>query len=78
MLDLDVNNVNALGTSTDNVLAIKGEAGDTLALVDPGPDSWAASGSTFNHGGVTYQLYAAGPADALKVAVDTDIVVTPS
>ena len=78
VLDLDVNNVNALGTALDNVLAITGDVGDTLALVDPGTDTWAASGGTFVSGSVTYQLYTAGPTDALKVAVDTDFLVSTS
>jgi hypothetical protein len=78
LLDFNVDAIDALGTSTDNVLTIKGDAGDTLSLVDPGADSWAAAGGPFVHEGVTYQLYTAGPGDALKVAVDTDIVVTPS
>jgi hypothetical protein len=75
VFDFNVRNIDALGTSFDNVLAIRGDVGDTLALIDPGTDAWQASGGTFSADGVTYQLYSAGPTDAVFVAVDIDISV---
>ncbi len=71
ILDIDANNTNVGGVaSLDNVLKVDGNAGDTLHLL--ASEGWSA-GDTSTLGG--YAIYTH---QAVRVAVDQDIVVTVS
>ena len=71
VLDIDANNTNVGEVATlDNVLKIDGNTGDTLHLL--ASESWGAADTSSLAG---YAIYAH---QNVKVAVDTDIVVTVS
>ena len=59
----------ALRMVPDNVFATKGEAVDTLDLIDLETGTFAASGSSASYDGESYQLYVGGPAGAVGQAV---------
>jgi Ca2+-binding RTX toxin-like protein len=69
VLDIDANNVNVGGVaSLDNVLKIDGNAGDTLQLT--AAEGWSAADKS------TLAGYAIYTDQHVRIAVDTDIVVT--
>ena len=69
VLDMDVNNHDVGGVSNlDNVLTIKGDAGDTLAL--HAADGWGAADTSTLPGFAIYTSH------AVKIAVETDIAVS--
>ena len=69
VLDLNVDNRDVGGQATlDNVLTIKGEAGDTLSLATA--DGWSAADTSTLSG---YAIYAS---ESVKIAVETDIAVS--
>jgi len=71
VLDIDANDTNVGGVaSLDNVLKIDGNSGDTLHLL--ASDNWSAANTASLAG---YAIYTH---DAVKIAVDTDIVVSVS
>jgi hypothetical protein len=69
VLSMDVDNRDVGGVGTlDNVLTIKGEAGDTLSLASA--DGWSAANTAILPG---FAVYAS---EGVKIAVETDIAVS--
>ncbi|GAB2175797.1 M10 family metallopeptidase C-terminal domain-containing protein [Dongia sp. agr-C8] len=69
VLDIDANNSNVGGVATlDNVLKIDGNAGDTLQLFTA--DGWSAADKG------TLAGYAIYTHDSVRIAIDTDVVVS--
>ncbi|RJF90026.1 hypothetical protein D3874_15600 [Oleomonas cavernae] len=69
VLGFEASNQNVLGTTNDNVLIVRGESDDTLALT-----GFGAATSTVSFGGIDYDLYEID--GKVVLAVDTEFTVT--